>query len=142
MFATLSNFMESDYSTQRRGIQRMATLLVLILISCTVVLTAQEVLTNEKIIAMTKAHLGDSLIVGTIQDNPGRYVLTSTALIALKQQGVSDEVIAAMRAKMTKKSGWRAIPSSEGRAYSRAASITAASLWFVGGIRQEGRDYR
>ena len=119
MPVNLSNFTESD-CTKRCGIQRLA-ILVLVLISSAVALMAQEVLTNEKIIAMTKAHLGDSLIVGTIQDNPGRYVLTSTALIALKQQGVSDEVIAAMRAKMAKKSGGepsrhqKAEPTSEQR---------------------------
>ena len=119
MPVNLSSFTESD-CTKRCGIQRLA-ILVLVLISSAVALMAQEVLTNEKIIAMTKAHLGDSLIVGTIQDNPGRYVLTSTALIALKQQGVSDEVIAAMRAKMAKKSGGepsrhqKAEPTSEQR---------------------------
>jgi hypothetical protein len=81
---------------------RLRTLLLL-LIALVVAARAQEVLTNEKIVSMTKAKLGDKLIVEMIQSNPGKYLLTSTDMIALKQQAVSDAVIAAMRAKMTKK---------------------------------------
>lgn len=66
-------------------------------------LTSQEVLTNERIVSMSKARLGDKVIVEMIQSSPGKYVVTSAALIALKQQGVSDEVIAAMRAKTAKR---------------------------------------
>jgi hypothetical protein len=72
-------------------------------IFCAAIINAQEVLTNSQIISMTKALLKDELIVEMIQNEPGRYVVTSTALIALKQQGVSDSAIAAMRAKMGNK---------------------------------------
>jgi hypothetical protein len=61
---------------------------------------AQEVLTNDTVVNMTKAHLDAATIIDMIQKNPGKYVVTSSALIALKQQGVSDGAIAAMRAKM------------------------------------------
>jgi len=60
----------------------------------------QEILTNETIVNMTKAHLGDKVIVDMIKSSPGQFVVTSGALIALKQKGVSDTVIAAVRAKM------------------------------------------
>lgn len=65
---------------------------------------AQEVLTNQAVIDMTKAHVKDATIIDMIQKNPGKYVVTSSALIALKQAGVSDEAISAMRAKMAARS--------------------------------------
>jgi hypothetical protein len=79
---------------------RLAATFLMIFLCVAARLAAQEVLTNATIVSLTKSHLGDKLIVEMIQDHRGKYVLTSSALIALKQQGVSDEVIEAMRAKM------------------------------------------
>jgi hypothetical protein len=72
-----------------------------VLVTATATVRAQETLTNETIVSMTKAHLSEKVILEMIQSNPGKYVVTSSALIALKQQGVSDDAIAAMRAKMS-----------------------------------------
>jgi len=60
----------------------------------------QEVLTNETVVNIVKAHLSEQTITNMIQSQPGKYVVTSGALIALKQQGVPDGVISAMRARM------------------------------------------
>jgi hypothetical protein len=60
---------------------------------------AQEVLNNDSVTKMVKAGLGESLIVGMVQSQPGNYSLTADSLVKLKQQGVPDKVLAAMMAK-------------------------------------------
>jgi hypothetical protein len=57
------------------------------------------ILTNDSIIKMNSAGLGDTLIVQTIHAQPGRYTTSADDLIALKKAGVSDTVIAAMVAR-------------------------------------------
>jgi hypothetical protein len=51
---------------------------------------------------MVKAGLSENLILEMIESKPGNYSLTSTSLIRLKQQGVTDKMLSAM---MAKKSG-------------------------------------
>jgi hypothetical protein len=58
--------------------------------------TAPKVLTNDSILRMVKAGLGEDLILQTISAQPGRYTTDSDAMIALKDAGVSDRIIAAM----------------------------------------------
>ena len=61
---------------------------------------AQSALTNETIVKMVKAGLGDDLILGTINSQPAKFsVASADDLIGLKKNGVSDKVIAAMVAK-------------------------------------------
>jgi hypothetical protein len=54
---------------------------------------------NDSVIRMAKAGLGDDLILQTINTQPGKYQTDSDSLVALKQAGVSDRVIAAMMNK-------------------------------------------
>ena len=54
---------------------------------------------NDTIIKMTKAGLDDTVIIQTIQTQPGHYSTTPDDLIALKNAGVSQQVIAAMQAR-------------------------------------------
>jgi hypothetical protein len=63
------------------------------------VLAAQTVLTNDAIIRMAKAGLGEEIILGAIKSHPGKYTARPDDLIALKQAGVSDKAIAAMMEK-------------------------------------------
>ena len=56
-------------------------------------------LTNDTIIRMSKAGLDDTVIIQTIQTQPGAYDTTPDDLIALKNAGVSQRVIAAMQAR-------------------------------------------
>jgi hypothetical protein len=58
--------------------------------------SSDEVLTNETIAAMTKAGLGPDVIVAKIRSAPSTFDVSVDALIRLKQDGVSDEVINAM----------------------------------------------
>ena len=60
---------------------------------------AQDVLTNDSIVKMIKAGLGEGIVVSTIQSQPGKYTVTPDALIKLKQEGVSEKIIEAMVAK-------------------------------------------
>jgi hypothetical protein len=59
----------------------------------------QHALTNETILKMSKAGLDDTVIVQTIQTQPGSYDTSPDDLIALKTAGVSQRVIAAMQAR-------------------------------------------
>jgi hypothetical protein len=57
---------------------------------------AQEPLTNETILKLVKAGIGEETIVAMINQQPGKYALGADDLIALKKGGVSDKVLAAM----------------------------------------------
>ena len=59
----------------------------------------QHAITNETIIKLSKAGLDDAVILGTIQTQPGAYDTSPDDLIALKNAGVSQKVIAAMQAR-------------------------------------------
>lgn len=62
-------------------------------------ITLRRVITNDAVVRMTKAGLDDTIIVQTIDTQPGHYDVGADALIALKQGGVSEAVIAAMQAR-------------------------------------------
>ena len=60
---------------------------------------AQQEITNDSVVQMTKAGLGDPLIIQSINATPSRFSTTPDDLIALKQAGVTERVIGAMLAK-------------------------------------------
>lgn len=57
-------------------------------------------LSNNTILRLVKAGLGEARIVSIIQHEPGNYSLGVDDVIALKKAGVPEEVIAAMSSKM------------------------------------------
>jgi hypothetical protein len=57
---------------------------------------AAETLDNATVVAMTKAGLGDEVIVAKVRGSANRFELSTDQIIALKQQGVSSTVLAAM----------------------------------------------
>jgi len=57
---------------------------------------AAKAMTNDSVIRMVKAGLGDDLVVQTINTQPGHYTTDADALVELKQAGLSDRVITAM----------------------------------------------
>jgi len=63
--------------------------------------TRLHLIDNETILRMSKAGLGDDVLVQTIQLQPGHYDTGPDDLITLKQAGLSDRVIAAMQAHGT-----------------------------------------
>src|SRR5947209_2828841 len=72
----------------------MKTLWLLLVFSFTVV--AQDLLNNDSIVKMVKGRLQEAIIMKVIETQPGNYSLAVDDLIKLKQQGVSDKILAAM----------------------------------------------
>lgn len=70
--------------------------IVLALLLTPLCISAQEVLTNESIIQLTKAGISEGLIVNMVNSQPGNYKLGADDVVELKKQGVTDKVIAAM----------------------------------------------
>jgi hypothetical protein len=59
-------------------------------------LAAQEVLTNDTVIAMKKAGLSEGVILAKIRSSQTKFDTSTQSLVALKQAGLSDQVIEAM----------------------------------------------
>jgi hypothetical protein len=57
---------------------------------------AQDVLTNDMVVALVGAGLGEQTIVAKIKASANSFDVSGDKLIALKRQGLSDAVIAAM----------------------------------------------
>ncbi len=87
-------FLQKAVTTLRLGL-----LCLLALAVGSVPSPAQQEITNDSIIQMTKAGLGDPLIVQSINATPSRFSTTTDDLIALKRAGVSERVLGAMVAK-------------------------------------------
>jgi hypothetical protein len=60
---------------------------------------AQQSLTNDSVLKMVKATMGDDLIINMINTQPSAFALAPDDLIALKSGGVSDKIISAMLLK-------------------------------------------
>jgi hypothetical protein len=57
---------------------------------------AQEILTNESVVAMKKAGLSDAVILAKIRGSQSKFDLSTKSLVELKQAGLSDQIIEAM----------------------------------------------
>ena len=57
---------------------------------------AQEVLTNDAVVAMKKAGLSDGVILAKIRSSQAKFDVSTQALVGLKQAGLSDQIIEAM----------------------------------------------
>lgn len=55
-----------------------------------------ETLTNDSVVALIAAGLGDEAVIAKVRTSPGQYRLSTADLIALKKAGASGPVIAAM----------------------------------------------
>jgi hypothetical protein len=88
--------------------EKTAMKILRILLALATLACAQEVLTNDAILKMVKAGLGEQLIVSMIQKQPGKYSLTPEDLISLKKEGVPEKVLEAMANK-----GSAAAPAGE-----------------------------
>jgi len=64
------------------------------------VVLAQTALTNDAVIKMVKAGLGEGVVLSTIKSQPASFTTGPDDLIALKSAGLSDKVIAAMVERM------------------------------------------
>ncbi len=97
---------------------KTCTLLV-ILTLCLISASAQQSSNNnDSVVKMVKAGMSDDIVISTIDSQPAHFALDSTDLIALKQAGVSDKVMAAMIAKNN--------PAATTAAGSTSGSLTSA----------------
>lgn len=78
---------------------RIATGLTFLVLVVSVSLQAQEVLTNDSVVKLVKASLGEDLIVNMVNAQPGKYSLGTEDVVALKNEGVSEKIIGAMMQK-------------------------------------------
>ena len=93
--------------------------IVLLLVTLSAgILYSQESLTNDSVLKLVKAGMGDELIVNMINSQPGNYTLSTDDLIALKTGGASEKVISAM---LLKKSGGTPASSAPAAAAPAAA---------------------
>jgi hypothetical protein len=78
--------------------KHLRTFLLLVAIAglCAPMPEAAEVLTNDAVVSLVKAGLGEELIISKIATSTGQYDTTTNALIKLKGEGVSDKIIQAM----------------------------------------------
>ena len=65
-------------------------------IGASTIVRAQETMTNDEVISLTKAGLAGSVIIGKIRTSKSNFDMSTDALIKLKQSGVGDDVVAAM----------------------------------------------
>jgi hypothetical protein len=81
------------------GLQRLRHTLVLAVAALSLFsatsLTAQEVLTNESLVALKKAGLSDSIIISKIRSSQTKFDVSTKGIIGLKNAGLSDQVIEA-----------------------------------------------
>lgn len=83
----------------RKRLALIAVLFALPLLTAAPVLAQRQSLNNDSIVKLAEAGLSDDIIIQTIHTQPGNYSLGANDLIQLKQDGVSEKVIAAMIAK-------------------------------------------
>jgi hypothetical protein len=81
-----------------------------------------QALTNDDIVKMVDAHMDAVKVVQMINTQPGNYSLSAENVDQLKQQGVPDNVVAAMRAKAAS-----ATPATANSPDAHASTQTAPS---------------
>jgi hypothetical protein len=95
---------------------RMLVLRVTVLIGVLAAgLLAQQQLNNESILKLHKAGLGEDMIVNMVNTQPGQYTVGVDEVVALKQAGISEKIIAAMMSKGSAPAAAQAAP--QGGAY-------------------------
>lgn len=83
---------------------------VIISIFFSATIFAQEILTNNSILEMKKLGLSNDVIVSKIISEQSKFDVSTQALVSLKEQGISDEVLAVM---VQQNSDFRVLASSE-----------------------------
>jgi len=94
---------------------------------------AQTALTNDAIIKMTKAGLGEDVIVSSINAQPGKYTTGADDLIALKSAGVSDKVITAIVSKAAAAGSMPALTSAPMSPTAAAGPVNEVGVYYKKG---------
>ena len=69
---------------------------IALLAACASSAVQAETLTNDMVVSLVQAGLGDDAVIAKVKASAGHYALSTDDLIALKKRGVSGPVIAAM----------------------------------------------
>jgi hypothetical protein len=77
----------------------VAALVVVVLVFFSTAGHAQQRLGNQDVVKMVKAGLAEEVVLNVIAGQPTQFAVTPGDLIALKNEGVSDKIIAAMMSK-------------------------------------------
>ena len=109
--------------SQRLRLTLVLAMAALALFSATS-LTAQEVLTNDSLVALKKAGLSDSIIISKIRSSQTKFDTSTKGLIGLKNAGFSDQVIEAV---VNAGSGATAPPAAAAPVAPAAAAAPAAA---------------
>jgi hypothetical protein len=123
---------------------RVCVLLVLLAGLAANCCLAQKPLDNASIVQMTKAGLGESLIVESINATPTSFTTAPSDLIALKQAGVSERVIRAMVAKTGAQNtvSTPGIPTTKSDLLAETAAAAAAPSPDLTGVDELGVYYK
>ena len=90
-------------------------------------------LTNDAIVKMAKAGLGEDILLSTVKGQPGRYTTGPDDLIALKSAGVTDKVIAAMMEKANAGGAPAAPAPGAAPAASRPGPVNEVGVYYLKG---------
>ncbi len=85
--------------TQPVLVRRTLPFTVLIFCMTLAAFAGENSLTNDAIVKMVGAGIGEDVIIAMIKSEPGRYNLTADSIIALHKADVSDRILAAMLGK-------------------------------------------
>jgi len=111
--------------------RKLSVLLVIAICTASVLASSEKPLTNADVVALAKADLGDDVVIEKIGSAAEVHFDTSTdGLIALRKQGISKAVIAAMLKRSAPASSGERSTSTSTRASDKPRSETAGS-WTV-----------
>jgi hypothetical protein len=93
-----------------------------------ILLVGQE-LTDESVIAMVRAGVGEDAVTYAVANQPGKYLLSSDSLLAIKKAGVSNRIISAMLAKATATPAVPSVPQNMALSSSSATSAPTSTSY-------------
>jgi len=75
--------------------------------------SSAEVMTNQTVLSLLKAGLGDDLVIAKINSEPCNYDVSTNTILSLKSSGASEKVIAAMVTRCASASDSRGIAGDD-----------------------------
>ena len=118
---------------------RHYSILVLAVVSLTLLdatsPAAQDVLTNDAVVAMKKAGLSDSVIIAKIRASQTKFDVNTQALISLKGAGLSDQIIETMVTHPGPAGSVRSVPAAPPAAGAAGLPDGRKSIVHVSGDR-------
>jgi len=115
-------------------IMRRALALSVVAVVLAAIAYAQTALTNDAIIKMVKAGLGEDIVLSTVKAQPGNFATGVDDMIALKSAGISDKIIGAMVEKMASGGGAAApAPAAAPAAAAAPALVNEVGVYFKKG---------